>query len=417
MRKHPREKGKGAKGKHRTGEWGEAERIAASTKTAAEPVKPFLPGSEDDEVSEEPGLGIPTRFGKSPGAKPGIDPEDLSRLPSEGPPVTVTCIDYSPSEYRREEVTDMESFLARHRPEWSAVRWINVDGLSDLSVIQHLAAKYNLHPLAIEDVLHVPQRPKCEAYAEDGNLQARLFLIGRIVRLVDHHIGTEQISIFVGHHTVLTFQEDRGDVWDPIRQRLATKGSRLREQDASFLMYSLVDAIVDHCFPLLEQLGDRLEELEDQILERPDKEVIKEVHRTKRELLVLRHAVWPMREVIGTLQRESHECLSEVTKTYLRDVHDHVVQIIDIVEAYREVATAINETYMTAMSNRMNEVMKLLTIVGTIFIPITFLAGVYGMNFEFMPEFKLHWTYPAFWIICVSISGGMLLWFHRKGWL
>ncbi|MCG3195444.1 MAG: magnesium/cobalt transporter CorA [Thermoanaerobaculia bacterium] len=371
-------------------------------------------GPEEEEVTQ---FGIPKRFSKKPGASPGLDLADLRSMPTEAGSVDVTCIDYSPEQSQITQVHDLESFLQDHRPSWSKVRWINVDGLTDLKIIEGLAGKYHLHPLAVEDVLHIPQRPKCEAYDETQRFQARLFLIARLVRLTDHRLSTEQISIFVGHSTVLTFQEDPGDVFDPIRQRITKKGSRVREGDASFLAYSLLDAIVDHCFPLLEQIGDRLEELEALILESPSPDLIQEVHRTKRDLLVLRHAIWPMREVIAQMQREPHECLSDVTRTYLRDLQDHVVQIIDIVEAYREVSTALNDTYMTAMSNRMNEIMKVLTIVGTVFIPITFLAGVYGMNFHHMPELDMKWTYPAFWIICIATSGGLIAWLKSRGWL
>jgi magnesium transporter len=339
-------------------------------------------------------------------------------MPTSPGLVRVTCIDYGREQVLVQEVLDLDDFLARHRPEWSAVRWIDVDGLSDPGVVKGLATKYRLHPLAIEDVLHVGQRPKVDPYPAGDELQARLFIVGRMVRMVGERLHSEQVSIFLGQKTVLTFQEQTGgDVWDPIRQRLATRGSRLRGADASFLVYSLLDAIVDQCFPILEQYGDRLEVLEDQVLERPDHETIREVRLAKRELLLLRHAVWPMREVIGSLQREPHECLSDETRVYLRDVYDHLVQIIDIVGGYREVATGLNETYMTAMGNRLNEVMKLLTIVGTIFIPITFLAGVYGMNFHHMPELETRWAYPAFWVACIALAGGMLAWLNRRGWL
>jgi magnesium transporter len=174
---------------------------------------------------------------------------------------------------------------------------------------------------------------------------------------------------------------------------------------------------VDEAFPILEQFGDRLEELEDVVLQRPSPEVVHEIHRMKRELLLVRRALWPMREVLSKMQREPHECFSEVTRTYIRDVYDHTVQAIDIVETYREVATGLSETYMTAMSHRMNEIMKVLTIMGTIFIPLTFFAGVYGMNFEYLPEFKWRYGYPMFWIVCLFTSGTMIAWFRRRGWL
>ncbi len=316
-----------------------------------------------------------------------------------------------------QDVHDIDDFIAHHRPEWSAVRWINVDGLTDMNVIRALAEKYTLHPLAIEDLLHVTHRPKVEAYGGDEKYQARLFLIVRMLEMQNGHLRSEQISIFLGHKTVLTFQERPGDVWDGIRQRIGVSGSRLRAYDASFLVYSMIDAIVDHCFPILEDYGDRLEDLDEHLLKDPARDTIQQIHGLKRELLLLRRAVWPMREVVHFLQRESHECFSDDTRTYMRDVYDHAVQIIDIIETYREVAMGLTETYMTAISNRMNEIMKVLTIIGTIFIPLTFLAGVYGMNFHFFPELYWRWGYGMFWGISIFAAISMVLWFKRRGWL
>jgi magnesium transporter len=364
------------------------------------------------------GLRLPRRFKKAaPGSAAGIEPHELVAIPGKPISVRITSIDYSPDQVLFEDVQDVPAFVARHRPEWSVVRWINVDGLGDLGVIRALAEKYHLHPLAIEDVLHVPQRPKVQAYEEDGGFQARLFIIARELELRENMLHTEQLSIFVGHNTVLTFQETPGDVWDPIRQRIRTPGSQLRRNDASFLAYSLIDAIVDEAFPILELFGDRLEELEDRVLQHPTRDTIQEIHRMKRELLLVRRAMWPMREVLQRMQREPHECFSEVTRTYIRDVYDHAIQIIDIVETYREVATGLTETYMTAMSNHMNEIMKVLTIIGTIFIPLTFFAGVYGMNFRHFPELEWPYAYPLFWAICLVTAVAMMAWFRRRGWL
>jgi magnesium transporter len=364
------------------------------------------------------GLRLPRRFKKAaPGSAAGIEPSDLTPVSSQQPSVRVSCIDYSPQQTVFEEVHDLQAFIARHREDWSSVRWINVDGLVDLGVVRALAEKYRLHPLAIEDVLHVPQRPKVQSYDDDGTYQARLFIITRELELREGQLHTEQVSIFVGHRTVLTFQETPGDVWDPIRQRIRSAGSALRVNDASFLAYSLIDAVVDESFPILELFGDRLEDLEDVVLQHPSPDVIQEIHRMKRELLLVRRALWPMREVLSKMQREPHECFSDVTRTYMRDVYDHTVQAIDIVETYREVAGGLTETYMTAMSNRMNEVMKVLTIIGTIFIPLTFLAGVYGMNFHHFPELDWPYAYPAFWAVCLATAVGMIVWFRRRGWL
>ncbi len=396
------------------------------------------------------GLVLPTRFRKSkPGATPGIDAAALDQLPRSETPAYVTCIDYGPDNVQQQEISDLPDFLNHHRPEWSTVRWINVDGLTDPAIIKALAAKYQLHPLAIEDVLHTGQRPKAESYGGNGqpsshhsdqsvgavtqetggttteahaDQPARLFIIARMLQLRGEHLHNEQISFFLGHKTVLTFQEDRGDVWDPIRARINVAGSRIRNNDASFLLYALLDAAVDHCFPILEHYGDRLEDLEDAVLENPARNTIHIIHGLKRELLLLRRAVWPMREMIHALQRDPHECMSENTRTFLRDVYDHSVQIIDIVETYREVATGLTETYMSSMSNKLNETMRVLTVIGTIFIPLTFLAGVYGMNFQGMPEtessWAVPWAYPiGFWGICLAVAGGLALFFKRRGWL
>ena len=352
----------------------------------------------------------------TPGAAPGIEHHELSDRPSSTATVAVTCTDYSPDRVQVEQICDVSDFIARHRPPWSMVRWINIDGLTDMSVIRALAEKYGLHPLAIEDVIQIPQRPKVEDYPGSGDHQARIFVIARMLELVGGHLHSEQISFFLGRKTLLTFQENQGDVWDPIRQRIGAKGSRLRQNDVSFLLYALLDAIIDQCFPILEFYSDQLEDLEDLVLTTSGTETIQRIHSVKRELLVLRRSIWPMREVINSLQREPHECMSDVARTYLRDVYDNCVQIIDLVETYREFATGLTETYMSALSIRMNEIMKVLTIMGTIFIPLTFLAGVYGMNMD-IPENRWEWSYPIFWLVCLATAGGMLIWFKRRRWL
>ncbi len=352
----------------------------------------------------------------TPGAASGIEHHELEQRPGSTEPVYVTCTDYSPERVQVEQICDMDDFIARHRPAWSTVRWINIDGLTDMSVIRALAEKYNLHPLAIEDVVQIPQRPKAEDYPGTGDHQARIFVIARMLELTSGHLASDQISFFLGRKTLLTFQEHQGDVWDPIRQRIGAKGSRLRQNDVSFLLYSLLDAIVDQCFPILESFSDQLEDLEDEVLTSGTTETIQRIHMLKRELLLLRRSIWPMREVINSLQREPHECMSDVARTYLRDVYDNCVQIIDLVETYREFATGLTETYMSALSIKMNEIMKVLTIMGTIFIPLTFLAGVYGMNMD-IPENHWKWSYPMFWLVCLTTVVGMLIWFKRRRWL
>lgn len=347
----------------------------------------------------------------------GIEWGELGEMPSASGGVCVTCIDYGPGagEHREEVVNDVAEFLGRHRPEWSRVRWINVDGLTDMGAIRALAEKYGLHPLAVEDVLNAGQRPKVDRYEAEGPWQARLFISARMVKM-DGGARSELVSILEGHKTILTFQATRGDAWEEIRRRIAKEGTRVRRGDASFLAYSLIDAMVDRYFPLLEHYGERMEELEQRVLEDPDRGVIAEVFRLRRELLMVRRAVWPMREVVHALQAETHECFGEEARVYMRDVYDHIVQIIDVLETYRELGVELGETYMNVISNRMNEVIKVLTIIGTIFIPLTFLSGVYGMNMR-IPEEQWAWAYPTFWAVCLLVAGGMLWWFRRKRWL
>ena len=291
------------------------------------------PTVHEDELDGE-GLELPIRFQRGePGARPGIDLAELEGMPIPEVRVPITCIDYSEDRVETRHITDkdFEEFIKSRREPWVKVRWINVDGLNDPAAIRALAIKYGFHPLAIEDLMSTGQRPKLEGYTAEGGRPPYLFLIVKMIQLVDKKLESEQISMFVGKQIVVTIQEAPGDIWDPIRARIEKPGSRLRELDASYLAYTLLDAIVDHCFPVLEHYGDHLEELEDLVLDRPDRHTISDIHEVKRHLLLLRRAVWPMREVINSMQREPHECMSDTTRTYLRDVYDHIIQIMDII--------------------------------------------------------------------------------------
>jgi magnesium transporter len=362
------------------------------------------------------GTTIPRLRMPPPGTSPGIEAGELGHSPRSEEPARIACIDYSREQSQAQEVADLADFLSHHRPTWSRVRWINVDGLKQMDAIHALAEKYHLHPLAVEDTLETIQRPKAEEYPASGELPGRLFVVARSIESSEGRLYTEQISLFLGRATLLTFQEIPGDAFDPIRQRIQVAGSRLRENDASFLLYSLLDAIVDSYYPILEHCSERLEELEEELLSQPTRETLHKVHVMKRELLLIRRAAWPMRELIMQLQRDEHEEISDTTRTYFRDVYDHCVQIIDLIETYREITAALTDTYMSAVSNRMNEIMKVLTVIGTIFIPLTFLAGVYGMNMP-IPENQWAWSYPVFWIVCTIVAVGMLFWFRRRKWL
>ncbi|HAV65544.1 MAG TPA: magnesium and cobalt transport protein CorA, partial [Verrucomicrobiales bacterium] len=297
---------------------------------------------------------------------------DIDKPPAPGT-VRIRCVDYCPEKVETREVPDLEAFLREPRPAWSKVRWINIDGLHPW-VVNRLREQFHFHTLAAEDVLRVPQRPKLEEY--DDNL----FIVVRMLMLKEERLSHEQVSLFFYQDVMLTFQESEGDVWDPIRQRLEKPASRLRNQDTSYLLYALLDAVVDHCFPILEQYGDLLERLEEEIIESSTPAVQRRIHQIKRELSLLRRVIWPMREVINTLSREENEDVTAFAKAYMRDVYDHAVQVMDVVETYREMVGGLNDLYMSVVSNRMNEIMKVLTLMASIFIPLTFIAGIYGMN-------------------------------------
>lgn len=359
-----------------------------------------------------PGLGSRSRAEDAPslGASPGIESmRDVATPPKPGE-VTVRCVDYGPEGLVQTTVDDLDGFLKQPRPEASKVRWINVDGLHP-NVVDRLRRHFGFHTLAAEDVLRVPQRPKVEDY------EGHLFIVLRMLRLEEDRIEPEQVSFFLFGDTLLTFQERSGDVWDPVRERLKNEQSRLRQQDVSYLLYSLADSLIDHCFPILEHFGDRLEDLEDMVMDNPTATVQHAIHRVRRELTLLRRVIWPSREVISLLTREETKEMSPFAKTYMRDVYDHAIQVMDVVETYREMAGGLNELYMSTVSNRMNEVMKVLTMMASFFIPITFIAGVYGMNFEHIPELSWPYSYAVFWAVCVGVVIGLAYYFWRKGWM
>ncbi len=351
-----------------------------------------------------------------PGSSPGIETYHLSARPSTEAPVRVTCVDYCPEQVQLEQVDNLGDFLERHRPSWSKVRWINVVGLNRMDVVRDFAEKYQLHPLAIEDMLVASQRPKLEDYPGSDEQPGRLFIVARMVRIDGHALHSEQVSIFLGRSTLLSFQEAHNPVFDPIFHRVELAGGRLRTHDVSFLLHALLDAIVDSYFPVLEYLAENLEVFDDNLNDRPNKETLHDIHAIKRNLVLFRRAIWPMREMVIQLQRDKHECLTETSLTYFRDVYDNCLQIIDLLETYREIAASLTETYLVVVSNRMNEIMKVLTVIGTIFIPLTFLAGVYGMNMP-IPENEWSLSYPLFWTVCIGTACGMLVWFRRRGWI
>jgi magnesium transporter len=343
--------------------------------------------------------------------KSGLPPGTLVHVGEKKSGETkITIIDYDEKSFQEMETKNIDAcFVFKDKP---SMTWINVDGLR-VDIIQKLGDCYGFHPLVLEDILNTDQRPKLEDYGE------YLYIV---LKMLHNEAGsetvTEQISLILGQNFVISFQEGiEGDVFDTVRGRIRTGKGRIRNMGADYLAYSLVDAVVDDYFVILEDVGERVEDLEDELITSPSPQTLHDIHQLKREMIFLRKAVWPLREVIGAMEREESSLIKDSTRLYLRDVYDHTIQVIDSIETARDMLAGMLDIYLSSMSNRMNEVMKFLTIIGTIFIPLTFIAGVYGMNFEFMPELKWKWSYFALWGVMAGVGLSMLLYFKRKKWL
>jgi magnesium transporter len=343
------------------------------------------------------------RIRKAPGLPPGtlIAPHDAVV------PQTVHVITYSAEAIEEADLSAAEA-VARARDS-KTITWLNIDGLGNVDMIREIGEGLRLHPLAMEDTLSVPQRPKVDDY--ENHLYGVLRMLSYRSKL-----ETEQVSFFLTPATVVTFQERPGDCLDPVRERLRKQTGHLRQRGADYLMYAIVDAIVDGYFPFLESLGDTIEGLEDDVIAAPVPATLQRIHQIKRDLLTVRRCVWPLRDAIGALARAETPLIDDAVGVYLRDCQDHAIQILDIVETHRELSGGLVDLYLSGVSNRMNEVMKVLTMFATIFIPLTFIAGIYGMNFEFMPELKWKYAYPALWGVMIAVTAAMLALFYRKGW-
>jgi magnesium transporter len=351
------------------------------------------------------------RFSR-PGTAPGTLHPPAERRVAE---TAITVHAYTPDGCTVDKVrsvADLERWCHHE-----GVVWVDVVGLHDLALVQEVGERFGLHPLALEDAVNLGQRPKADVYGE------HLFVVLRLPDLVGGDIATEQLSLFFSARFVITFQEIAGDPFAGVRDRLCEGRGRLRRQGGDYLAYALLDAVVDHYFPILETLGERLEDLEERVIAAPTPDAVSEIHRLRRDLLLLRRAAWPQREVVSRLERDDSGVVTADTKVYLRDLYDHAIQILDLVESYRELAAGLLDVYLSSLSNRMNEVMKVLTIIATIFIPLGFIAGVYGMNFDRaaspwnMPELGWAFGYPMALGLMAAVGFALLAWFWRKGWL
>lgn len=345
---------------------------------------------------------------------PGLPPGTLLVDPS-APKAAIRIMAYGP--HGTEEVPIAQVQDIRHYMGKWPVTWIDVVGSADVQTVQELGELLGLHKLALEDVVNTHQRSKVEAYP------GYYFIVARMVNFGDGSLEPEQLSMFLSERFVLTFQEKVGDCFDPIRERIRHGKGRIRTVGPDYLTYALLDAITDYYFPVLEVYGERLDALEEEVIHSPKEDSLPNIFRTKRDLLLLRRCLWPLREALSALLREETPLISPETRVFLRDCFDHAIQLQDLLETHREVASGLMEIHMSSLSNRMNEIMKVLTIFSALFIPMTFIAGVYGMNFNTelsplnMPELNWFWGYPFALMLMVMVALGMFYYFYRKGWI
>lgn len=323
----------------------------------------------------------------------------------------VTCIDFGEDFFREADCQTVDEALVRDSKQ--SVKWVNIDGISDVSLVEKIGKEFNLHPLLLEDLLNTHQRPKLEEYGD------RLFLIIKMLRPPTEKLEfhTEQIAFVIGPDFVLSFQEDIGDHFDPVRNSLRQGKGKIRKSGADYLCYALIDAIVDHYFLVPELLGEQVEELQRKILKNPSPADLHAIQSLKHQLLYLRKAVWPLREVVSRLSRDDVSMVQDTTRIFFRDVYDHTIQVIETIETLREMLTGLLDIYLTSVSNKMNEAMRVLAVIATIFMPLTFIAGIYGMNFEYMPELKRPYGYFELLGVMAVIVVLMVAYFRKKDWL
>ncbi|WP_375474108.1 magnesium/cobalt transporter CorA [uncultured Nostoc sp.] len=352
-------------------------------------------------------------FYHQPGTIPGTIFVD-----ADAPPPVIFLIDYNQTNFIREQIETPEECVPYLEAE--SITWVDVQGLGSQDILQRLGNVFKLHPLVLEDVVNVPERPKIEDYED------QLLFIARMVVAKEKTCGfySEQVSLILAKNYLLTVQEEpEHDCFEGVRSRIAKNKGTIRKQGADYLAYAVLDAIIDGFFPVLELYGERIEELEEEVIVKPTPQTLQNIYHIRRELLQLRRAIWPLRDAINSLIRDGSDLIGEEVRIYLRDCYDHTVQVMDMVETYRELASGLMDVYLSAVSNKMNEIMKVLTIVSTIFIPLTFIAGVYGMNFSTekspynMPELNWYWGYPLCWAVMLAIAFGLLFFFWRRGWL
>jgi len=344
--------------------------------------------------------------------KAGMPPGTL-HLDGEPPagPVRITVMDYDAEHIEERTVGAIEECFPYRDTE--TVTWINIDGLANTEVIEKIGRHFSIHPIILEDLLNTDQRPKME------DLENYLYLNLKMLMLPEgsKEIRVEHVSLIIGKNYLISFQEDIGDVFDPVRERIRKEGGRVRKSGPDYLAYALIDNIVDNYFVVMEKIEEWVETLEEELVINATRESLQKINRLKKDMLFLRKAVWPLREMILALEREESPLIREDTHIYLRDVYDHAIQVIDTLETFRDMVSGMIDIYLSGLSYRMNEIMKVLTLIATIFIPLTFVAGVYGMNFRYMPELGWEYGYYTIWGIMIAIVVIMLVYFRKRQWI
>lgn len=344
--------------------------------------------------------------------KSGLSPGTLVHIGKQKiEQIKITLTSYDEKGYQEKNIEKIEDLENYKNPE--NLLWINIDGLHDIENLEKLGRLYNLHPLVLEDILNTEQRPKIEDYGNYIYIVAKILYINQKTQ----DIQKEQVSIILGEKFIITIQEKEQDDFISVRERIELDRSRVRKMDVDYLAYSFLDIIVDSYFTLLDKIGERIELLEDLVVEKPTTDTMHKIHHLKTEMLFMRKSIWPLREVINFLEKGDSELIKEATKIYLMDLHDHTLHVVDTIETYRDMLSGMLDIYLTSISNKTNEVMKVLTIIATIFIPLTFIVGVYGMNFKFMPELEWRFGYLTIWLIMLSIVILMVRFFKNKKWM
>ncbi len=352
------------------------------------------------------------RFYKKVSSKAGQTPGTLTHVGKKKvAKVRITLNDYDEKQIQQKEMKRIEDcFPFKDKP---TVTWVNIDGLHDTETIEKIGKHFGIHPLVLEDIVNTEQRPKVDEFDD------YIFIVLKMLSLNEKSGEThsEQVSMILGKNYVVSFQEAIGDIFDPVRKRLAEGKGKIRKSGSDYLAYALLDIIVDNYFKILENFGEKIESIEEGLVDNPKSESLQTIHSLKREMIFLRRSVWPLREAISSLERSESGLIEKKTRIYLRDVYDHTIQVIDTIETFRDMVSGMVDLYLSSVSNKMNQVMKVLTIIATIFIPLTFIAGIYGMNFDVMPELRWSFGYFMVWGVMIAIGLVMLAYFRRKEWL